>query len=164
MLFGGGLGNLLKQLFVQRRTDRGCGRAELCEIAVEFRTFVSDKRVLFERSVRRNQDNGFGATADHPACQLGHCVNRTAYVDNRIAPDFRHHDRRMRSNSSKDYRTNVSHGFFCGREHSSTGESRSRRTLLLTQEEPSSHGVQRVGCLQTRRSETIMAATWLFLM
>src|SRR5437773_129227 len=65
ILFGGHSGHLVQQLIVKFGVNGGSRRAEHCKVAVKLRSVVRDKRVRFKWSVRRNQDDGFGAAGDH---------------------------------------------------------------------------------------------------
>ena len=64
-LFGGHPGHLVQQLIVKFGVNRGSRRAEHCKVAVKLRSVVCDKRIRFKWSVRRNEDDGFGAAHDH---------------------------------------------------------------------------------------------------
>ena len=81
--------------------NRSGGRAKVRKVGVQLRPIISNKRVWVERRVGRNQNDSLGAAPDHAFCQIGHRIDRIADFDDRLASDFRYHDRRMRGNSSE---------------------------------------------------------------
>ena len=77
-------------------------RAKVRKVGMQLWAIVSDKRVRLERRVRRNQNDSLSAAANHAFGEIGHRIDRAAHFDDRLASDFRHHDRRMRGNSGED--------------------------------------------------------------
>src|SRR5436190_8954401 len=65
IFFSRGFRDLIQQFVIQFGVNRRSRRPKHCEIAVKLRSVVRDKRVRFKWSVRRNQDDGFGAAGDH---------------------------------------------------------------------------------------------------
>src|SRR5712691_6126756 len=85
---------------------------------IEIESFDSDRReILFgastsdlvQQRVVKLRATGCGAASDHALGQHRHRLDRAAHVDDRIASDLRYHNRRVRSNSGKDYRTRTCH-------------------------------------------------------
>src|SRR6266446_4841218 len=65
IFFSRGLRDLIQQFVIQFGVNRRSRRAKHCKVAVKLRSVVRDKGIRFKWSVRRNQDDGFGATGDH---------------------------------------------------------------------------------------------------
>ena len=101
--FGGGrLFDGVEEFAVERRFD-GCLRgAEVGKIAAQPRAVVGHEGALFERRVRRDEDDGLRAARFDAPCQVAHGLYRGAHLVRHRAPDLRNHDRRVRGDADED--------------------------------------------------------------
>lgn len=96
-----GVSNRSQQFQIVFEGEADLRRSEVTEIALELRRRARAESVGKHRRVRRDDHDGLGFDFDQSARKFASASNRKTDLHEMFASDFRHHNRRVRSDAGE---------------------------------------------------------------